>query len=238
MKKDPFIILVVIGIVTGLLLTWQFATGLPLSSNFPTDEIEARDELLNDFLDEQGYLQSRIVFLRNEIDEAHKVIEEQSEIASLPFLDDLKQDIGLSEIRGAGVEILLDDSPFAIREGVEVSDENLVQAADIRDIVNVLNAANADAISVNNQRVIATSPITSVGTSLLINNAYVAPPFTINAVGDSEIILQRLLNESLLAELYERVSTNHLSMQISVKNIVDIPIYNGNLRTNYLNLID
>lgn len=238
MKKGFIFIFLGVGLIVGVLLVRQLVSGTPIDEIFPVDELQAKEDLFKDFLDEQGYLQSRIVSLREQIETAESEIEVQSEIASISFLDDLKKDVGLSEISGKGIEILLDDSPFALREGSEVSDIDLVQAADIRDIVNILYAANVQAISVNNQRIIATSPISSVGTTILINNAHTAPPFTISAVGDKDLILQRLQNDSLLVSVFERASKNELVFQVSVKEWVSIPIYNGDFKVNYLNLIN
>ena len=222
----------------GVLLAWQFSTDKSLSGSFPGDELQAKDELIKEYLDDQSYLQSRIVSLHEKIDGAESGLESQAEVANVEILDELKEDAGLSEVRGKGLEILLNDSPLALRDGADVSDIDLVQAADIRDIVNILNAANVDAISVNNQRIIATSPISSVGTTILINNSHTAPPFTINAVGDTDMMLERIQNDALLSSLFERVSTNKLVFQLTVKEWVSVPIYNGDLKVNYLNLVD
>lgn len=238
MKKSFIFIFLGVGLIAGILLVRQFAGGISVDEILPVGELQAKEDLFKDFLDEQTYLQSRIVSLREQIETAENEIAVQSKIASISFLDDLKEDVGLSEVNGNGIEILLDDSPFALREGFEVSDIDLVQAADIRDIVNILYAANARAISVNNQRIVATSPISSVGTTILINNAHTAPPFTISAVGDKDLILQRLQNDSLLASLFERASKNEVVFQVSVKEWVSIPIYNGDIKVNYLNLIN
>ena len=222
----------------GVILAWQFSTDKSLSGSFPGDELQAKDELIKDYLDEQAYFQSRIVSLHEQIDSAEAGLESQAEVANVEILDGLKDDAGLSEIRGKGLEILLDDSPLALRDGANVSDIDLVQAADLRDIVNILNAANADAISVNNQRIISTSPISSVGTTILINNSHTAPSFTISAVGDTDMMLERIQNDALLNSLFDRVSTNKLVFQVTVKEWVSVPIYNGDLKINYLNLVD
>lgn len=222
----------------GVILAWQFSTDKPLSGSFPGDELQAKDELIKDYLDEQAYFQSRIVSLHERIDSAEAGLESQAEVANVEILDRLKDDAGLSEVRGKGLEILLDDSPLALRDGADVSNIELVQAADIRDIVNILNAANADAISVNNQRIIATSPISSVGTTILINNSHTAPSFTISAVGDTDMMLERIQNDALLNSLFNRVSTNKLVFQVTVKEWLSVPIYNGDLKVNYLNLVD
>ncbi len=238
MKKNVLYAFLATGLLIGILATWQFQNDVPVGSNFAVDEIEARKSLLKEFLDEQAYLQSRIVTLRKEIEDSQKSINAQTEKTNLEVLGKLKEDIGLTEAIGRGVEITLDDSPFALREGTNVTDEQLVQASDLRDVVNILSAADATAISINNQRVIATSPISSVGTTILVNNAYIAPPFIITAVGDTEIILQRLLNEKLLPSIYDRSAKTKLVFKIAMKEFLKIPIYNGDLNVDYLNLVE
>ncbi|MFH1284493.1 MAG: DUF881 domain-containing protein [Candidatus Peregrinibacteria bacterium] len=238
MGKKFLIVLLITGFLVGLLITWQVLSSASVSSDYPTDEVSARDSLLKSYLDDQSYMQSRIVSLRKQIEDSQNDIASLSEVNNLSVLDGLKNNVGLTEVRGSGVEILIDDSPFALRSGSSVSDSELVQASDIRDIVNVLNAAGAQAVSVNNQRIIASSPISSVGTTLLVNNSYIAPPFNISAVGDTELMLQRLLNETLLSSLYDRSAKFKLVFEISVKEWITIPIYNGDLKVNYLNLVD
>lgn len=238
MKKSVLYAFLITGLLIGILITWQFQNEVPAGSSFAVDEIEARQGLLKEFLDEQAYLQSRIVTLRKQIEDSQKTINAQTEKVNLDILEDLKEDIGLTAIAGRGIEITLDDSPFALREGINVTEEELVQASDLRDIVNILSAADALAISINDQRVIATSPISSVGTTILVNNAYIAPPFVIHAVGDPEMFVQRILNEKLLPSIYERSAKSKLIFQVALRDFVKIPIYNGDFKVNYLKLVE
>jgi len=236
MSKRLVSLLLFTGLSIGILLAWQFNSSVPTVSNFATDEVAAREELLKEFLDEQSILQSRIVSLRGDIEAQQENINTQSASVNLNTLDSLKQKIGLSEQFGTGLEIVLDDGHNAQRGDSEISDLDLVQASDIRDIVNILNAANADAVSVNGQRVVATSPISSVGTTILVNNSHVTPPFVVQAIGDTEIMLQRLLNEDLLPSIYDRVPKGQLLFEISVKQSMGIPVYNGELKTDLITL--
>jgi uncharacterized protein YlxW (UPF0749 family) len=107
----------------------------------------------------------------------------------------------------------------------------------LRDIINLLSAARADAISINDQRIIANSPISSVGTTILVNNSHIAPPFIIKAVGDTDLMLQRLLNKALLSEIYARRAKSNIGFEISKKGGISVGIYNGDLKSNYLNLV-
>ncbi len=231
-------VLVFTGLIAGLLLSWQFSTEVPLESSFATDSVQAREDLIKKFLDEQSYLQSRIVTLRKQIEDDQDKIEVQTESINLEFLESLKAKVGLTEVTGSGIQITLNDSPLALREGPEVSDQNRVQASDIRDIVNILNAASAEAISVNDQRVVANTPISAVGTTILINNSHVAPPFNILVVGDSELILERLLNKNLLPLIYQKKLKSKVIFEITRKNRITVPIYNGDFQVNYLNLVE
>lgn len=238
LKKSFLYVFLGLGVMVGLLLTWQFRTKIPLESNLPSDEVETREDLLKSFQDEQAYLQSKIVALRKQISEAQSGIETQTETVNFELLENLKRDIGLTEVSGEGLEIVLDDSPAVKRQEALASDANLVQASDIRDVINILNAANAEAISINNQRVISSSAISSVGTNILVNNSHLAPPFVINAVGDSEIMLQRLLNVKLLPEIYAKREKGDILLEIQRKNRISIPIYNADLKANFLNLVE
>ncbi len=231
-------VLVFTGLIAGLLLSWQFSTEVPLESSFATDSVQAREDLIKKFLDEQSYLQSRIVTLRKQIEDDQDKIEVQTESINLEFLESLKAKVGLTEVTGSGIQITLNDSPLALREGPEVSDQNRIQASDIRDIVNILNAASAEAISVNDQRVVANTPISAVGTTILINNSHVAPPFNILVVGDSELILERLLNKNLLPLIYQKKLKSKVIFEITRKNRITVPIYNGDFQVNYLNLVE
>jgi len=226
------------GILLGGLIALQFRTNVPAGNTFVADEVEAKEALFDEFLDEQAYLQDRVTTLREEIDKIQSEIKENSQESNIKLLDSLKYKVGLTEIRGKGLKITLSDSPFAYREGAEVTDNLLVQASDLRDIVNIVKASNANAVSINGQRIIATSPISAVGTKMLVNNSYISPPFIISAVGDTDTMLQRLLNEPLLPSIYERSSQGDIVFKIAIKERITVPIYNGNLKVDRLSLVE
>lgn len=238
MKRSFVFTFMITGLLAGMLLTWQFLSKAPLQLNFPSDEIKAKEDLLKSYLDEQSYLMSKIVSLRKEVENAQGKVESTTETANFSLLEGFKKDLGLTKVSGPGLEITIDDGNLLTRaEKSEINDANLVQASDIRDIVNLLSAAKADAISINDQRIISNSPISSVGTTILVNNSHIAPPFVINAVGDSDTMLQRLLNKTLLPDIYSRRVKANISFEIAKKSGIIIGIYNGDLKSNYLNLV-
>lgn len=238
MTRSYVFTLTVTGLVAGTLLTWQFLSKPTLQLNFPSDELVAKEELLKSYLDEQSYLMSKIVSLRKDVEASQNKVETRTQTANFPLLDGLKYDMGLTEVSGPGLEITLDDGHLLTRvEKTEATDTNLIQASDLRDIVNLLSAARSDAISINDQRIIANSPISSVGTTILVNNSHIAPPFIIKAVGDTDLMLQRLLNKTLLSDIYARRAKSNLGFEIAKKGGISVGIYNGDLKSNYLNLV-
>ncbi len=63
----------------------------------------------------------------------------------------------------------------------------LVGSRDIRAVVEELWRAGAEAIAVNGERITPTSAIIDVGSSLLVNSAYLTPPYQVTALGPPEL---------------------------------------------------
>lgn len=96
---------------------------------------------------------------------------------------------GLTAVSGAGVHVTMNDS-----SGSKSGDMNayLVHAEDLLSVVNELNGAGAQAISINGQRMVTGSAITCSGSIVTVNGVRVAAPFEILAVGDAEVMQSAL----------------------------------------------
>lgn len=228
-----YFVFIVTGIFIGLLMTAQFRSSIP-SSSYLSDRISAQQELIKSFIDDQGLLKSKIVTLREKIDEQQQKIKASSQTNNLEILATLKKDMGLETVKGAGVEITLNDGAFVNRESAENLDQSLIHASDLRDIVNLLRTAKAEAISINDQRIIASTSITSVGNTILANNFHLLPPFNITAIGDSELILQRLNDQTSLPDLLKRAQELKVQYAYRAKAGMTAPVYNGNLTTDHI----
>jgi uncharacterized protein YlxW (UPF0749 family) len=233
-KSSLKYISVIAGILVGVLVMAQFRTVTPLGSSYPVDQIEAQKELIKSYVDDEAVLKSRISTLREKIDESLEQNNLISQTSNLENLNNLKKAIGLTELKGEGFKIELDDSPFIDRENITPEEVGLVFAADIRDIVNLLRANNVEGIAINDQRVIATSPITSVGNTVLVNNSNLTPPFSITAIGDYGSFVMRFSETGTLADLQKRVKENGIQFRVDPLNHVVLPIYNGQFRLKFI----
>ncbi|MBI2463522.1 DUF881 domain-containing protein [Candidatus Peregrinibacteria bacterium] len=224
--------LVLTGIFVGLVLTAQMKASVPSRSTYPLDQLESQKSLVKDYNDQQSVLKKEIVSLREEIDTLQTNLETGEE--DLKKLKILKEDLGLTEVTGQGIEIILDDSPKSIRENLDINDDTLAHAADLRDIVNVLRLARVDAIAINNQRMLVQTPINCVGNSILVDNFHLLPPFTIWAIGDPDFIIRKLSDPTLLPDIDRRVREDQLQFKFKKKENLIIPVYNGSLQMKYL----
>jgi len=227
-------IFVVLGVLIGIFFAAQFRTGIPLDGTYPADQYQARQNLIKDFLDEQGILRNQIANLNSQIDEQQKKNQALLSKTKLSYLDELKAAAGLTSMKGRGIEIQLSDSPGANRESTGVVPEALVQAADLRDIVNLLRTGNASAIAINNQRILPTTHISAVGNSILVNNFYVAPPFVITAVSDEDFLYARLNDTTTLTDLKKRATQFGMPFTLTLRSHVSLSPYNGDFRLKYV----
>ncbi len=238
MSTSLKVISIFVGILVGLLVMAQFRTTTPLSSSYPLDQLEAQKELIQGYIDDETQLKSRIVSLREKIDATLEDNNITSQTTNLDRLNELKEEIGLTELKGEGFYITLDDSPSIDRDTIENEEAGIVYAADIRDVVNLLRANNAEGIAINDQRIITTSSITSVGNTVLVNNSHLAPPFTVSVVGDYESFLMYMTDQSVLQDLKQRVNENGIIFSVKKAPHVILPIYNGQFRLKYIQRAD
>lgn len=97
-------------------------------------------------------------------------------------LQDLRFQAGLTPVEGKGIIVILRDSPQ--KGAADTFQIGMIHDSDIRNFINELVAAGAEAISVNDQRIISRSAIRCVGPVVLVNDTELAAPYEIKAIGD------------------------------------------------------
>lgn len=129
---------------------------------------------------------------RKTLDKYQKNLSEgQLETEHLQYeLDNLKLLSGLSDIEGKGILVYLDDNTkgkelaFIKNPDQSKAEDFLIHDKHLLYIVYELRAAGAEAISINNQRIVSSTDIRCVGTTIQVNAERLGPPFIIRAIGD------------------------------------------------------
>ena len=98
--------------------------------------------------------------------------------------------VGLSEVTGNGLVITVNDNQ-KISLNNWLADPNLliVHDTDLIHIVNELKNAGAEAISINEQRIVTTSAIECDGNVIMVNGEKIGAPFEIKAIGLPEALI-------------------------------------------------
>lgn len=105
---------------------------------------------------------------------------DETSIKKQKELERINTYLGLTDVQGEGIIITLKDN---ITSKFGTSDD-IVHYSDLREIVNELKNAGAEAISINDQRIVPTTVINCVGTVVQINDKKVGVPFVIKAIGN------------------------------------------------------
>lgn len=100
-------------------------------------------------------------------------------------LEDAEITAGLTNVIGEGITVTLQDSKLANPEGF---DENnfVIHDEDLLRVINEIRGAGAEAISLNGERILATSEISCTGATVSINNKKYSSPFVIKAIGNAD----------------------------------------------------
>jgi len=95
---------------------------------------------------------------------------------------------GLTPVQGPGVVVTLNDSKRHLSGKLPpgMAPPNIIHDTDVNQVVNELKAAGAEAVAINDQRLVAVSPIRGVGPTIMVNFIPQAPPFVIKAIGSSK----------------------------------------------------
>jgi uncharacterized protein YlxW (UPF0749 family) len=119
---------------------------------------------------------------------------------------ELAGEAGLDPVHGPGLVVTLTDAQRDAngRFPRDASPDDLVvHQQDIEAVLNAMWSAGAEAIQMQDQRLIATSAPRCVGNTLLLNGRTYSPPYTVTAIGNAAA-MQVALAAAPLVTLYKQ----------------------------------
>ena len=127
----------------------------------------------------------------------------------------------------------MDDNYIGMRENPG-GDPNhyIIHYDDLLSVVTDLRSAGAEAISVNDQRLIGTSELRCVGNVILVNTTRLAPPFVIQAIGNSSILWDTVTHGR-----YGILLSNSFPVSITAGEDFVLPAYKGEMQFIYAQLL-
>jgi uncharacterized protein YlxW (UPF0749 family) len=207
-------------LLLGMLVSLQWPTATAQVPG-PSDRIS---QTVRQLELEQQELKRTIGHLREELNQRHQDAPERiQELRKELTLQKMRA--GLIDVRGSGIRVDLDDGPRADSGGDR--DSALVHDYDLRDVINVLWMAGAEAVAVNDERIVHSTSIYCVGSTIMVNNTRLSPPYHISAIGDPVQLQETLRNPGYLKDLRTRIERFGVGIELVPSESITILAYRG-----------
>lgn len=156
-------------------------------------KVEEQDLKINEYNEELKNDQNISTTLENEVKEAESYL-------------------GLTDLQGEGIIITLSDK-----------DIYNIEYGDILSLVNELNIADAEAISINDERVVSMTDITLVNNRIILVNAKkISGPYVIKAIGDKKYFESAL---NIKGGYIDYITSNGKGIEYELEDNITIPAY-------------
>ena len=243
MRKDKLVVIITIGIVCFLLalvIFMQFkVTKETRETNIDTmQEAELRQQLANwktqydDIKQKNDEIQNTINSYNEESFSDNKTRETLEQ-----ELSTLEMALGLTDVEGPGVIITLTEKKQS--ELAEDEDITPIYAEDLIQIINYLKDAGAEAISINDERVVNTTDIVDLLTDsekisdiIKMNSKHLRTrDYTIKAIGNSSYLESSIFGKG---GYVEQLDISGIKATIEKSNKVKILKFTGDYNVNYI----
>ncbi len=226
-SRRGYVTIVLISVVLGLMLAVQFK----VTQGSPSDSTRRIEDVVAELLTVKEERDN----LKAELDELSLNLEKmvsgknESQDALLNELSKARNVSGLNAMQGPGLILILNDSTKPTQPG---DDPNLylIHDEDLLKVINELRAAGAEAISINEQRILATTEIRCAGPTIQVNGNRIAPPFAVSAIGDPGLLESSLRMKGGVLESLEFWG---ISTKIEKPKVVTVPGYAGTIKFKY-----
>lgn len=142
---------------------------------------------------------------------------------------------GLQPVRGPVLTVSLDDAQRtadSLPKGF-TADDIVVHQQDVQAVVNALWAGGAEAMMLQDQRVISTSAVRCVGNTLILQGRVYSPPYVIRAIGNVPAMQQSLLVSPSVAIYREYVTVLGLGYDVTTAPAATFPAYAGTVQLEH-----
>ena len=230
-NKNAYIAIGIVCVVLGAALTVQIRT--MQGENSAVAQAFANSELKDSLLEWKEKSENAEKDLEESIKKLEKLRDTSTANgnSSEEKQEELKkynQILGLTDVTGEGIVMTVTDSA---QSSTAIDMNNLIiHDSDLRSLVNELSNAGAEAISINDERIVSTTAITCAGNVILINGNKVGSPFTIKAIGN-----QASLYGAITRAGGYTYGLKARSIQVETKKVNNIQIsrYTGALTQKY-----
>ncbi len=142
-------------------------------------------------------------------------------------LDQVNMTLGKTDVEGEGIEIILRET--------EDEDISKIKAGNLLVIVNALKSAGAEAISINEERIINMSDVVTINNTfndfIKVNGQRILAPYVIQAIGNQTYLESALLGNGGCVDELKKLGHD---VSINKINRLKIMKYKDEIKTKYM----
>ena len=207
-------------------MQFKIASETDITSIENMREAELRTELAN-WKSKYEEVNKKYEETSSKIDE-YKQNKESNEDTEKLVDDELQQvnmQLGKVDVQGEGIEVTLRET-----DNEEIS---RITADDLILIVNALKVSGAEAISINDERIINMSDMVDINQSFIkINGQRIVAPYIIKAIGNQSYLESSLISNGGPVDEMKKIGQD---VSITKSNKVIVPKYNKEIKIKYMN---
>ena len=184
-------------------------------------EAELRTELSN-WKSKYDELDLKLNEVNKKIDEYKKELATNADSSQIlkNEVNEAEAFLGYTNLKGEGIVITLKDN-----EMYNIEYYNLLF------LVNELNVAGAEAISINNERIVNTSDIVQINNRIiLVNGRRISGPYIVKAIGDKKYLESAI---TIKGGYIDEMNVEEKTVDYFIQNDIEIPAYQGNMKFEY-----
>ena len=141
-------------------------------------------------------------------------------------VDALAPAAGMTALQGPGIVATLNDATSTPSPGEDVN-RYVIHEQDLQAVINAFWTGGAEALSVNGQRVLATTAIRCVGNTLLLHGRVYSPPYVVAAIGDQAALRTALQRDPAVQRFVAAVEAFDLGWSVREEAGLLLPAYEG-----------
>ncbi|RVW02570.1 DUF881 domain-containing protein [Rhodococcus spongiicola] len=149
---------------------------------------------------------------------------------------ELADTLGLTSLSGPGVVVTLTDAPRDADGNYPAGaspDDLVVHQRDVQSVLNALWTGGAEAIAMQDQRLVNTSAPRCIGNTLLLHGRTYSPPYVVTAIGDPARLGATLANEPGIKTFKQYAVRYGLGYTQQESDRLTVPAYTGQLHTEH-----
>jgi uncharacterized protein YlxW (UPF0749 family) len=217
-----------VSLILGLALATQFKNVQKVGGSVSLQRTQELIRQVQKLEQENEGLETQIREYEDRIREFENLAQDEAKTKLIyEELERIRMLAGLVEMEGPGVVVTVNVKH--VEEWGEGAIVQNVRYDDLLKLVNELNAAGAEVIAVNDERIIASTEIRNAGDYIVINTNRHSAPFEIKAVGNPDTLEAAL---KLLGGVAEDLGT-YLQITIRREDKIKIPKYGGTLQYKF-----